>query len=185
MPNLEPRYLPTDGKDHDAWIFGLMDALDFFESARGTKEMTHDKYIETLTYLSKDIADSYTPKLERDFGIDLSGNTLSVSTRSRDADGKTTQDITSRSARAGEDTRGAGVIRASGSVQPERQQRDTDPNASCECSHGLDRHHRTVRDTSVSERTGNRFIEWLQSEEAGETIFGTRRRGYPTDNSSS
>jgi hypothetical protein len=184
MPNLEPRYLDTD-KEHDAWIFGLMDALDFFESARGTKDMTQDKYIQTLTYLSKDIADSYESKLERDFGIDLSGSTLPLSTRSRDADGKTTEDLISGSARAGEDTRGAGVIRASGSIQPERQQRDTDTNAGCQCKNGVDRHYRTLRDTSVSERTSNRFIEWLESEEAGETIFGTRRRGYPTDNRSS
>ena len=184
MPNLEPRYLDTDGKEHDAWIFGLLDALDFFETAR-TGEMTHDKYMQALTYLSKDIADSYRSKLERDFGIDLSGNTVPLSTRGVATDGKATQDTISGSARAGEDTRGAGVIRASGSIQPERQQRDTDTNASCECKDGVDRHYRTLRDTSVSERTSNRFIEWLESEEAGETIFGTRRRGYPTDNSSS
>ncbi len=181
MPNLEPRYLDTD-KEHDAWIFGLMDALDFFESARGTKDMTHDKYIETLTYLSKDIADSYKSKLERDFGIDLSGNTLPLSTRSRDADRKATEDSISGSARAWQDARSTGVIRASRSIQPERQQRDTDTNASCECKDGVDRYDRTVCDAPLPERASDRLIKWLQRKEAGETKFGTRRRGYPTDN---
>lgn len=185
MPNLEPRYLDTDGKEHDAWIFGLMDALDFFELARGTKDMTHDKYMQTLTYLSKDIADSYESKLERDFGIDLSGSTLPLPARSREADGKATEDPISGSAGTWEDTRGAGVIRASGSVQPERQQRDTHTNAGCKCKNGVDRHDRTVRNTSVPERSSYRFIEWFELKEAGDTKFGTRRRGYPTDNRSS
>ena len=185
MPNLEPRYLPTDGKEHDAWIFGLLDALDFFESARTEEIMTHAKYMRTLAYLSKDIAESYRSKLERDFGIDLSGDTLPLSTTSRDANGKATQDTTSRSARTWEDIRSPDSFRASGSLQPERLARDTYSDASRERKNSMDRHNRTVRDTSVPERASNRFVEWFKREEAGETKFGTRKRSYPSDNRSS
>lgn len=184
MPNLEPRYLDTDGKEHDAWIFGLLDALDFFETAR-TGEMTHDKYIETLTYLSKDIADSYRSKLERDLGVDLSGSTIPVSTRGVATDRKATQDTTSGSAGAWEDIRSASVFRAGGSLQPERLARDTYSDASRERKDSMDRHDRTVRYASVPDSQSYRFIEWFQRKETGDTKFGTRRRGYPTDNRSS
>lgn len=185
MPNLEPRYLPTDGKQHDAWIFGLLDALDFFESARTEEIMTHAKYMRTLAYLSKDIAESYRSKLERDFGIDLSGDTLPLSTTSRDADGKATQDTTSRSARTWEDTGGPDSFRASGFIQSERLARDAYSNASRERKDSMDRHNRTVRDASIPDSRSYRFIEWFQRKETGDTKFGTRKRSYPSDNRSS
>ena len=184
MPNLEPRYLDTDGKEHDAWIFGLLDALDFFESAR-TGEMTHNNYMRALTYLSQDIAESYRSKLERDFGIDLSGHTVPLSTTSRDADGKTTEDTASRSARTWEDIGGPDSFRASGFIQPERLARDTYSDASRERKDSMDRHNRTVRDTSIPDSQSYRFIEWFQRKETGDTKFGTRKRSYPSDNRSS
>jgi hypothetical protein len=169
-----------DEEGFNAWIEGLNDAVEFLDNElyNADDKMTWRDFKSAITELAMQIAFAYEERLEPD--DNLRGDTLSIPTGGSEEDSWPTIYIVSRSTWAGQNFGSLEQLRASGSVQPERQPRDAYPDTRCECSHRMDRHDREVSLTEVPESQGGGFILRVSPKKATETKFGTRRRSHPS-----
>lgn len=168
-----------------AWIEGLNDAVEFLDDQLyNPKEVASWRDLQAInTELSITIAMAYQERLESN--DNLQRDTISLPTASIDEDSFTEEDLASGSTWAWQNFRSLGQLRASGLTEPDRLARNADTDASCECSHGMDRHYTEIFIAQVPPPKSSGPIIRQRRKEEQDTKFGTRRRWYPSANSGS
>jgi hypothetical protein len=171
-----------DEEGFNAWIEGLNDAVEFLDNElyNADDNMSWRDFKNAITELAMQIAFAYEERLEPD--DNLRGDTLSIPTGGSDEDSWPTIYIVSRSTWVGKNFGSLEQLRASGSVQPDGQPRDSNTHTSCECKDCLDRHDREVRYTEIPEpKSSGPIIRQRRKEEQG-SIFGPVRKWYSPNN---
>ena len=185
--NLEPRYVPSDRKEFEAWIFGLTDALEFFQnSTRAINDLIPAYQFErTAAYLATDIITEASKYWRDEFEIDHRGSALSLSERSsaRHRDEEKVTD--SRPTRTGEDPGGAWRTRRSRRIQERRLARSISAHPAGKRQVGMDQEHQDIPAAEASRPSCTGSWHWFSNEER-ERISGCPCSAeYSSDNSSS
>ena len=149
--NLEPRYVSQDGKEFEAWIFGAIDALEFFQNSlkhyRGV--YTPKEFEMTAGFLAKDIADFASKHWKEEFELANGRDTVPLSEGGSSCNCSKEKSATSRPARTGQDTRSPSIYGADGSLQSRRQQRNSNPESFSKRTDSVDQNDTGVFATEI------------------------------------
>ncbi len=174
----------SDEEGFNAWIEGLNDAVEFLDNElyNADDKMTWRDFKSTITELAVQIAFAYEERLQPDYDArdtdDLPADTLPIPEGGSEEDSIPTIYLIGRSTWAWQNFGSLEQLRASGSVQPDGQPRDTDSHTCSECQDRLDRHDREVRYTEIPEpKSSGPIIRQRRKEEQG-SIFGPVRKWY-------
>ena len=150
--NLEPRYVPQDGKEFEAWVFGAIDALEFFQNALNHYKgvYTPKEFEMTAGLLAEDIAEFASKHWREEFDHANGTSTVPVSERSSPRHRSEEKSLAGRSARTGQDPRSPWLYGADGSLQSRRQQRNSHPESFSKRTDSMDQNDRAVLATEVS-----------------------------------
>ena len=150
--NLEPRYVPQDGKEFEAWVFGAIDALEFFQNGlnRYNGVYTSQEFELTAAFLATDIAEFASKHWREEFDHANGTSTLSLSEGSSPRDRSEEKSLAGRSARTGQDLRSPWLYGTDGSLQSRRQQRNSHPESFSKRTDSMDQNDRAVLATEVS-----------------------------------
>lgn len=184
MPNLERRYTSQDGPLADAWIFGMIDALEFLQlgheyhkNATGWFEMTASQLIEDITKY----ADEYW---REEFAKVEGRDTIPVSKRSSGPDNTEKKSVTSGPTWSREDSGSTEQSGGDGPIQPGRQPRHSHSHPSCKCEERLDSDYRRTHLTEIPTDGCGGSGRWFINEEGYVVGACACLASYFTDNSS-
>lgn len=167
MPNLEPRYTPSDGKLTEAWLFGLVDALEFLQIGYEVngKGATPHWFEVVASQLSGDIVRESAKYWSKEFEQTNGNGAVPVSEGRSAGDSPEEESIASRSARAGQDTRSLRRIRRARSVQQRRLARSIDSHPAGKRQDSVDRYDREVSVTELPTDGCGGSGHWFINEE--------------------
>ena len=150
--NLEPRYVPQDGKEFEAWVFGAIDALEFFQNTLKHYQgvYTPREFEMTAGLLAEDIAEFASKHWREEFDHANGTSTVPVPKRSSTLDRSEEESPAGRPARTGQDLRSPSIYGADGSLQSRRQQRDSNPESFSKRTDSMDQDDRAILATEVS-----------------------------------
>lgn len=164
MPNLERRYTPQDGELADAWIFGLIDAIEFIQL--GHKHNSSGPWFEmTASQLIEDITKYAEEYWKEEFANVEGRGAVSLPIGSSRSNSPEEESIAGRPTRTGEDLGGSRRSRRARPVQPEGLPRHSCAHPSCKCPDRLDKINNKVCLTEISTDDCGGSGHWYVSEE--------------------
>jgi hypothetical protein len=150
MPNLERRYTPQEGAVTHAWIFGIIDALEFFQAGYDISKKDHDWFPIVASQLTADVAELAEENWKDEFDQLKGSSSLPVPEGRGGADSREEASIASRPTWAGQDSGGAEWARGARPVQSTGQPRHSHSHPACKCEERLDQDDRAIRFTEIS-----------------------------------
>ena len=182
MTNLEPRYLPSD-PEFNAWIFGVMDAQEFFE--RGITaydgEWTKLRFNMINEWLTKDLIQFAAKRWKQEIEDTERQHPLPVSDRSGGSPDQHEEGPTGRSTWARQDVRDLGHYRKQRVTEPARQSRNLDSDASREFADRMASIDRTLLDAKLSILDAVGSIPGFSIDEAKEAKRCACKREHPSN----
>ena len=185
MPNLEPRYIPQDGALMDAWIFGMVDAIEFIQLGHKANNGKYGWYELTMDKLITDVANYAEENWKDEFNKFTKPSAVPVSEGSSGPDSTEEALPTRRSTRARENARSAELSGGDGSVQPDGLARSIDSHPSSQRKNRLDQIDRAVRTTEIPTDGCGGSGHWFINEEGHLIGVCSCLVRYGTDNSGS
>lgn len=185
MPNLERRYVPADGKVTSAWLFGLIDAVEFMQQGHKFGGNREGWFELTMSQLVEDIANYAEENWKEEFANVEGRSALPLSEGSSGSDGTEKASTTGRPARPWENTRSFRRLRGVGPVQSEGLPRHIDSHPSSKREKRLDPEYRNIFAAETSPDACGGSGQWHVTEE-GELIGSCSCfRNYCANNRSS
>ena len=165
MPNLERRYTAGDGEMSDAWIFGLIDAIEFIQLGykyNGTRpgwfEMTASQLVDDIT--------RYAEEYWKEEFANVEGRSpVSLPIGGSGSDSSEEESTASRPTWPWENSRSFRSARGIGPVQPEGLARHSCAHPSCKCPDRLDKINKPVRLTEIPTDGCGGSGHWFVDEE--------------------
>mgnify|MGYP003642211002 CR=1 FL=1 len=185
--NLEPRYVSQNGKEFEAWIFGAIDALEFFQNTLKHYQgvYTPREFEMTAGLLAEDIAEFASKHWREEFDHANGTSTVPVSTGSCSCNSSEEEGTASRPARTGQDLRSPSIYGADGSLQSRRQQRNSNPESFSQRKDSMDQDDRAILATEVSLDDCGGSGHWFCDQEGHLIGVCSCLARYPSPNSSS
>lgn len=185
MPNLERRYTPQEGKEAHAWIFGLIDALEFFQTGYDIHKNDPDWFGLVAPQMIADIANFAEENWKDEFDQLKGISTVPVSEGSSGADSREEARTASRPTWVGQNAGGAEWAGGTRPVQPEGQPRHSHSHPSCKCEKRLDQDDRAVRLTEIPTNGCGGSGHWFVNQEGHLIGVCSCLASYGPDSSSS
>ena len=185
--NLEPRYVPSDGKEFEAWIFGLTDALEFFQSSTVAEndQIPAYQFERTAAYLASDIVTEASKYWRDEFEIDNRGYSLSLSERSSAKHRDEEKSPDSRPTRTRQDSRSTWGPRRSRRFQERRLARGISAHPSNQGEVSMDQDDQNIPPTETPKYSCSGSWHWFINEEGGLTRGCSCLTDYSPDSSGS
>lgn len=149
MPNLEERYLPEDAPLTDAWIFGVIDAIDFMTEGHKAYGYKPEWFEFTLSQLVEDLTTYAEKNWKDEFDNVKAGGAVPLSEGGSGANSFETSDPFGRSAWTGEDARSTELLGGDGPFQFDGLARSINSHPSSQRKNRLDQDNREVLATEI------------------------------------
>lgn len=165
MPNLEPRYVPADGKLTSAWLFGLIDAIEFMQQGHKFNGKREGWFEMTMSQLVEDVANYAEENWKEEFA-NVEGRSTVPLSEGRSGPNSTKEASTAgRPARPWEDSRSFRSARGVGPVQSSGLSRSFDSHPSSQRKNRLDPVYRDIYQAEVSRDACGGSGQWFVTEE--------------------
>lgn len=150
MPNLERRYVPTDRGQYSAWLYGVLDAIEFMQA--GHKYNSHHEgwFEVNLSQLVEDVS-NYADEYWKDEFANVEGrDPVSLPEGRSGSDSNEEASAPSGSTGTRKDAGSPKQFGRTRSSEPYRQPRHIDSHPASQRKKRLDPFDRAVRGTEIS-----------------------------------
>ncbi len=165
MPNLERRYVPADGKVTSAWLFGLIDAVEFMQQGHKFGGNREGWFELTMSQLVEDIANYAEENWKEEFANVEGRSALPLSEGSSGSDRTEEASATGRPARPWENFGSFRSARGVGPAKPLRFPRHIDSHPASQRKKRLDQIDRDIYLAETSPSACGGSGQWFVTEE--------------------